>query len=118
MDETRPLYFVRLKVDPVHEDEFNRWYHERHIPRLLQYVPQFRNARRYRALPGVEDAPAADGRDWNYYLTIYELEGAEAIRDAIEGLGVPERRPDHTEWVEWQPHLDDVSVMVFEQVYP
>lgn len=118
MSDARPLYFVRLKVDPAREEEFNRWYHERHIPRLLQYVPTFKTARRYRAMPSVEDGPAADGKQWNYYLTVYELESADKVQEAITGLGVPERKPDHEEWVEWQPSLDDVSVMVFEQVYP
>lgn len=118
MDEVRPLYFVRLKVNPAREEEFNRWYHERHIPRLLQYVPAFKTARRYRAMQGVEDAPADDGKQWQYYLTVYELESAEKVQDAIKGLAIPERQPDHEEWVEWQPHLDDVSVMVFQQVYP
>ena len=118
MDEVRPLYFVRLKVDPAREEEFNRWYHERHIPRLLQYVPAFKTARRYRAMPGVEGAPADDGQQWHYYLTVYELESADKVQDAIKGLAIPERQPDHEEWVEWQPNLDDVSVMVFQQVYP
>jgi len=57
-------------VDPAHEAEFNRWYDEEHIGRLLA-VPGFLNAGRYRALRG---GPK--------YLAMYELEDHNVLRSA------------------------------------
>jgi len=54
-------------VDPAHEDEFNRWYHEEHIPDVLRRFPQITGVRRYRATDGAEPR----------YLVIYEYEVAD-----------------------------------------
>ena len=45
------LLMAWTDVDPAHEAEFNRWYDEEHIHRLLA-VPGFLSAARYRALRG------------------------------------------------------------------
>jgi hypothetical protein len=58
---------VRLDTDAADEDAFNRWYDEEHIPERLA-CPGFLGARRYKS---VEGGPA--------YLTIYDLEGTEAL---------------------------------------
>jgi hypothetical protein len=51
-------------VDPAHEDEFNDWYDNTHIPEITA-VPGFVSARRYQA-HGQSGGPA--------YLAIYEIE--------------------------------------------
>ena len=45
------LLMAWTDVDPAHEDEFNCWYDEEHIGRLLA-VSGFLSAGRYRALRG------------------------------------------------------------------
>src|SRR5216684_1032599 len=45
------LLMVWTDVDPEHEAEFNRWYNEEHLNRLLG-VPGFLSAGRYRAIRG------------------------------------------------------------------
>src|SRR5262245_2175589 len=60
------LLMVYCDVAREHEDEFNRWYNEEHIPERLA-IPGVLNAARYKA---VEGGPA--------YLACYELESAEA----------------------------------------
>ena len=72
MAKTRGTGLLMLWTDvaPEHEDEFNRWYDEEHIHRLLQ-VPGFLNAGRYVALKG---GPR--------YLAMYELEDANVLRSA------------------------------------
>jgi len=45
------LLMVWNDIDSEYEAEFNRWYDEEHVPRLLQ-VPGFLNAGRYAALKG------------------------------------------------------------------
>jgi hypothetical protein len=53
---------VQVEIDPVDEEEFNRWYEEEHIPEKLA-EPGFISVRRFKASDG-------DCK----YLVIYELE--------------------------------------------
>ena len=62
------LLMVWTDIDAEFEPEFNRWYDEEHIPRLLQ-IPGFLSAGRYSALKG---GPK--------YLAIYELEDHNVLR--------------------------------------
>jgi hypothetical protein len=55
------LLMAWMDIDAAYEDEFNHWYNEEHIGRLLA-VPGFLSAARYVALRG---APK--------YLAMYEL---------------------------------------------
>ncbi len=64
------LLMLWTDVDPQHEAEFNRWYDEEHLDRLLK-VPGFLGASRYEALRG---GPR--------YLAMYELEEASVLRIA------------------------------------
>ena len=64
------LLMVWTDIDAEHETEFNRWYDEEHLPRLLE-VPGFLSAGRYSALKG---GPK--------YLAIYELEDHNVLRSA------------------------------------
>ena len=57
----RGLLMVYNDVGPEHEDEFNRWYNEEHIPERLS-IPGVLNAARYTAVQG---SPK--------YLACYEL---------------------------------------------
>ncbi len=70
MAKTRGTELLMLwtDVDPEHEAEFNRWYDEEHIQRLLS-VPGFLSAGRYVALRG---GPK--------YLAMYELEAPSVLR--------------------------------------
>lgn len=64
------LLMVWTDIDAGHEAEFNRWYDEEHLPRLLE-VPGFLSAGRYMALKG---GPK--------YLAVYELEDHNVLRSA------------------------------------
>ncbi len=64
------LLMVWTDIDPEFEAEFNRWYDDEHIARLLQ-VPGFLSAGRYIAVKG---APK--------YLAMYELEDHNVLRSA------------------------------------
>jgi hypothetical protein len=64
------LLMAWTDIDPAHEAEFNRWYDDEHIGRLLA-VPGFLSAARYRALRG---GPK--------YLAMYELEDHNVLRSA------------------------------------
>ncbi len=68
---------VRTDVAPEMEDEFNRWYNEEHIPRLLR-------------VPGVLWAKRGmNTGEGQKYFAVYEHESGEvqktaAYRDALE----------------------------------
>jgi len=64
------LLMVWTDIDPEFEAEFNRWYDEEHLARLLQ-VPGFLSAGRYCAL---KCGPK--------YLAMYELEDHNVLRSA------------------------------------
>src|SRR3954452_23742165 len=64
------LLMAWMDVDPTYEDDFNRWYNEEHIGRLLA-IPGFLSGARYRALRG---GPK--------YLAMYELEDHNVLRSA------------------------------------
>src|ERR1044071_6957275 len=64
------LLMVWTDIDEEHEAEFNRWYDEEHLARLLA-VPGFLGAGRYVALKG---GPK--------YLAICELEDHNVLRSA------------------------------------
>ena len=78
------LLMVWTDIDEEYEAEFNRWYDEEHVAKLLT-VPGFLSAGRYVALKG---GPK--------YLAIYELEDHIALRsaaylDAVKYQPSPER---------------------------
>jgi hypothetical protein len=63
----RALLLVMIDVDPVHEDELERWYTEEHFPERVS-CPGFLSARRYVAREG---APK--------YLALYDLENVSVL---------------------------------------
>ena len=65
-EPARGLMLNLATVDPEHEEEFNRWYHEEHIPDVRRRFPQIVSARRFRATDGQEPA----------YLMFYEYDVA------------------------------------------
>jgi hypothetical protein len=66
--KAKGLLLVMMDVDPEHEEEFNRWYWEEHVPERLA-IEGFIDARRFVALEG---SPK--------YLALYGLEGPEVLQ--------------------------------------
>lgn len=63
----RGLLLVMMDIDPEHEEEFERWYAEEHLPDRAS-CPGFLTARRFRAIEG---GPK--------YMAFYDLDGPEAL---------------------------------------
>jgi hypothetical protein len=98
--ERRRLVLVMADVDADHEEEFNRWYDEEHLPERKD-CPGFLSARRF---VSVEGEPK--------YLTVYELEDPEVLAsDAFRAIEQPSQ---------WQrrlaPHLSRVSRTVYREI--
>jgi hypothetical protein len=95
--EKHILLIVRTDVLPEMEEEFNRWYNEEHIPRLLK-------------VPGVLWAKRGKNTvEGQKYIAFYEHESAEvqknpAYRDALE-----------TDWThKIRPYLRNFSREIYE----
>ena len=74
------LYTVWMDIAEEHEDFFNRWYNEEHIPELMS-VPGILNAARYEA---VKSGPK--------HLACYELESVAVVEtDAFKNRPRTER---------------------------
>jgi hypothetical protein len=72
------LFVVMMDVDPDHEEEFNRWYDEEHVPERLS-CPGFLAATRYRAVDG-DPAGRPQGEELRpRYLAVYELESPDVL---------------------------------------
>jgi hypothetical protein len=67
-EKRRGLLLVMIDIDPEHEDEFNRWYNEEHLPERLA-CPGFLSGRRF---VSVEGAPK--------YLALYDLESPDVLQ--------------------------------------
>jgi uncharacterized protein (TIGR02118 family) len=68
------LFIVKATITPEKEAEFNRWYHEVHIPDVLKY-PGCLSARRYRAL---------SGEDKFQYMAVYEFKDQETLEGFLK----------------------------------
>jgi hypothetical protein len=66
--------------DPARDDEFNRWYDEKHLPDVCA-VPGIVGARRYRMLQ-----PDGAGAAVPTYLAVYDLE-ADDLGTPLQELG-------------------------------
>lgn len=72
MSLPQDLLIVNVTVDAAVEADWNRWYDDEHLPEIVD-CPGFRSGQRYLA----EDRSGA-----RRYVTIYELDGAEALESA------------------------------------
>jgi hypothetical protein len=77
------LLMVYCNVAAEHEEEFNRWYNEEHMPERLA-IPGVLSAARYKAVDG---GPI--------YLACYELESPDAWYAEAWQRGEPSRRSAH-----------------------
>src|SRR5262245_54336632 len=72
---------VRANVEPVHEEEFNRWYNYEHIPDVLKLIPGCLGAARYRVL---------DGDGSHQYMAVYRFVSETALRGALQDSEIKE----------------------------
>ena len=81
------LLLVMMDIDPEHEEDFNRWYDEEHVPER-KAIPGFLTARRYKS---VEGGPK--------YLAIYEMDNPEVLDSEAYRYVSEEGRSEWTERV-------------------
>ena len=91
----RPLSIVTADVDPAHEEEWDRWYTESHLPGVLN-VPGYACGARFRRL----DHPALQGFNTGpKYLALYECDSEEVLPTLVPGDRIhPEARAELDRW--------------------
>ena len=69
--DKKPVINIRgMDCSPEFEEEFNKWYSEKHIPMLLE-TGEIRRVTRYKR--------SGDDKDYPRYLAVYEFENQEAF---------------------------------------
>lgn len=69
------VFIVMAKVKPEHEDAFNRWYDEDHMPKALNRFPGVISGRRYKLL---------EGSDEFNYMALYEFESQDKLNETVK----------------------------------
>ena len=90
-----PLSIVSSGVDPAHEEEWDRWYTDSHLPGVVN-VPGYVRGARFRSL----DHPAlADFNTGPKYLALYECESEDILSSLVPGDRIhPEAQAELDRW--------------------
>ena len=81
LQSDRPLSIVTADVDPAHEEEWDRWYTESHLPGVLN-VPGYAIGARFRSL---EHPALKDFNTGPKYLALYECDNEEVLPTLVPG---------------------------------
>ena len=74
---------VRANVGPAHDEEFNRWYNQEHVPDVLRLMSGCLGAARYRVLDGHSDGS-------HQYMAVYRFSSEAALLSALQGSEIKE----------------------------
>jgi hypothetical protein len=99
------IMVVMMEVDPKHEEEFNRWYNEEHLPERLS-IPGYISARRFKL---------EEGNGVLKYLCIWELEDATPLHS--EEHRAQQRRPSPLRDAA-HSHITQRARGLYQQIYP
>ena len=99
------IMVVMMEVDPAHEEEFNRWYNEEHLPERLE-IPGYISARRFKL---------EEGSGVLKYLCIWELEDGSPLQS--EEYQAQQLRPSELR-DRAHSHITQRDRGLYRQIYP
>lgn len=99
------ILVVMMEVDPEHEEEFNRWYDEEHLPERLE-IPGYISARRFKL---------EEGDGVLKYLCIWELEDASPLQS--EEYRAQQHRPSELR-DRAHRYIKERARGLYRQIYP
>jgi hypothetical protein len=99
------VFVVMMDVDPEHEDEFNWWYNDEHLPERLG-IPGYVSARRF---------VLEEGEGVLKYLCIWEMEDGSPLRS--EEYQAQQRRPSELR-DRALGHVKQRARGLYRQIYP
>ena len=99
------ILVVMMEVDQGHEEEFNRWYNDEHLPERLE-IPGYVSARRFKL---------AEGEGVLEYLCIWELEDASPLESEL--YNAQRARPSKLRAAA-TPHIRQRARGLYDQIFP
>ena len=106
---TRPLFVVRMRIDPAQEEAFTQWYNHDYLDTLRPIAPLFVNCSRY---------VAGEGED-KVYITVYEIKDEASIEEALAVFDRPDRQEHRRQWQAWEKKaVKEIDARVFRSIYP
>ena len=99
------ILVVMMDVDPEHEDEFNEWYNDEHLPERLE-IPGYVSARRFKL---------EEGEGVLRYLCIWELEDGSPLQS--EQYKAQRARPSQLR-DKANAHIRQRMRGLYKQIYP
>ena len=99
------ILVVMMEVDQGHEEEFNRWYNDEHVPERLE-IPGYVSARRFKL---------EEGEGVLQYLCIWELEDASPLESEL--YKAQRSRPSKLRDAAL-PHVRQRARGLYRQIFP
>lgn len=99
------ILVVMMEVDQGHEEEFNRWYNDEHLPERLE-IPGYVSARRFKL---------REGEGVLQYLCIWELEDASPLESEL--YKAQRARPSKLRDAA-APHIRQRARGLYDQIFP
>ncbi|MBI4595862.1 MAG: hypothetical protein HY730_05720 [Candidatus Tectomicrobia bacterium] len=118
------LLSIRINMAPQHEEQFNAWYSEDHLPALAG-VEGVHYARRFKAVENahtLQVPPGADSKDYisllnaaeksHRYLALYEMDSPEVMQ-----TGAWEKARDYGRTALIRPLFKDIERDVYKLIF-
>jgi hypothetical protein len=83
MTNTQFLFTIGHDVPPNREEEFNAWYNTEHIPAMINRVPGFVTARRFRNVGSLLPPGSGKADTSPQYVTLYDLSNDKVLESEI-----------------------------------
>jgi len=83
MPNTQFLFTIGHDVPPNREEEFNAWYNTEHIPAMINRVPGFVTARRFRNVGSLLPPGSGKADTSPQYVTLYDLSNDKVLESEI-----------------------------------
>ena len=99
------ILVVMMEVDEGHDEEFNRWYNDEHLPERLE-IPGYVSARRFKL---------QEGEGVLQYLCIWELEDASPLDSDL--YHAQRDRPSKLREAA-APHIRQRARGLYQQIFP
>ena len=99
------ILVVMMEVDQGHEEEFNRWYNDEHLPERLE-IPGYVSARRFKL---------EEGEGVLQYLCIWELKDASPLESEL--YKAQRARPSKLRDAA-APHIRQRARGLYNQIFP
>lgn len=95
MPNTQFLFTIGHDVPPNREEEFNAWYNTEHIPAMINRVPGFVTARRFRNAGSLLPPGSGKTSPSPKYVTLYDLSNDKVLESEVF------QRETNSPWSSW-----------------